>query len=84
MLRPEKFISYLHSSFTAIENANLWHLRLGRIFFNKIKSLHESVDVQGCITEQICQICLVAKGSRQPFPLSRIYNNKAWFKKASC
>lgn len=47
-------ISSLHSSFSAIESAKLWHLRLGHISFNKIKNLDDSIDVQGCLAENIC------------------------------
>lgn len=62
-------------SLTSIKEAKLWHLRFGHMSFEKIKSI-KGTDVQGCLAENLCQVCPLAKQSRFSFPSSCIKSSK--------
>ena len=63
------------ASFTEIEEAKLWHMRMGHISFGKIKSA-KGLDVKGCIAECLCNVCPLAKQTRCSFIVSSIKTNK--------
>lgn len=56
----------------AVEDAKLWHLRLGHLPFSKLQLLNISCDVKSCLYDTICQICPKAKQTRVSFPRSSI------------
>ncbi|KAL2903176.1 Retrovirus-related Pol polyprotein from transposon RE1 [Bienertia sinuspersici] len=56
----------------AVENAKLWHLRLGHLPFQQIKKLKElEVDIGLYKPDCICQICPAARQTRLSFPVSK-------------
>ncbi|KAL8156622.1 hypothetical protein AgCh_001632 [Apium graveolens] len=57
---------------SAIEDAKLWHLRLGHIPFQQLKFVIPSCNVKTCLQDTICQICPAAKQTRLPFTHSYI------------
>lgn len=51
-------------------NVALWHRRLGHIPLDILKKVSEFQSVKFDDTEHHCTVCLVAKQTRLPFPLS--------------
>ncbi|XP_021723133.1 uncharacterized protein LOC110690580 [Chenopodium quinoa] len=57
---------------SAVEDAKLWHLRLGHLPFSQIKLIRPECDVTACMQNTFCQVCPVAKQTRSSFPISSI------------
>ena len=51
---------------------SVWHLRLGHVPFNKLKSIPSLSKLQNVSHNLICQICPQAKQTRNSFPHSSI------------
>ena len=55
-----------------VEDAKLWHLRLGHLPFSQIPIIQPSCNIKSCSKEFFCQVCPKAKQTRLPFPVSSI------------
>lgn len=68
-------ITFQHSTClasTAVEVAKLWHLRFGHLQFHQTKFVQPSCDIKDCVKNTICQICPIAKQTRNSFPSRNI------------
>lgn len=59
----------------SIEEAKLWHLRLGHLPFNKLKLLFPEILDNKVDSNFICTVCPLAKQTRLPFNRSSIQTN---------
>lgn len=57
---------------TAAVSADIWHLRLGHIPFNKLKLALPPDHIQDLSKNVVCKICPMAKQTRLSFPRSYI------------
>ncbi|KAL8090596.1 hypothetical protein AgCh_039879 [Apium graveolens] len=62
----------------SVEEAKLWHLRMGHLPFTQLKILMPSLSVKDCLDSTVCQICPAARQTRKPFPVSHVKSNKAF------
>uniref|UniRef100_A0A803MBX8 Uncharacterized protein n=1 Tax=Chenopodium quinoa TaxID=63459 RepID=A0A803MBX8_CHEQI len=56
----------------AVDDAKLWHLRLGHLPFRQLKIAYPKCDIKPCIDDVIYQVCPKAKQTRSSFPVSSI------------
>ena len=64
--------------FVAVDNAKLWHMRLGHLPFYHLSHLIPSCDVKSCSKDFICKVCPAARQTRKTFPTSSIKTDKAF------
>lgn len=55
-----------------LDEAKLWHLRLGHVPFTTLKAYKHDLDTHTLLNSLICTICPKAKQSRQPFSSSYV------------
>ncbi|XP_021737707.1 uncharacterized protein LOC110704224 [Chenopodium quinoa] len=63
---------------SAVDDAELWHLRLGHLPFSQIKSIVLNCNVSICLQNTICQVCPLAKQTRLAFHTSSIQTSSVF------
>lgn len=59
-----------------VEDAKLWHLRMGHLPFSQLKLVNPSCEIKSCLENTNSQVCPKAKQTRLPFPRSSIKTEK--------
>lgn len=67
----EESTTCLSASNASRNNAEVWHLRLGHMPFNKMKLIVSDL-IEPSNNDSICQVCPAAKQSRVSIPISSI------------
>ncbi|KAL8108292.1 hypothetical protein AgCh_024661 [Apium graveolens] len=75
-LQSSSCISSLSAAFTscssAIDQAKLWHTRMGHLLFSQLKIIQPDCDIKSCKDHIICSIFPLARQCRLPFSHSSI------------